>query len=648
MNTTFTLSGSPYRAEFHIEGRPLEPARLFEAFDLGRPGLERARAAVEAGDAPEAGRRLLDYFRARQSVAWPSWPVEQASGEDGRLEAAPGDFAAAENAMRHVFQPYSAYPPTDYGPDIDWDWDPHGNIEWPAHMHRMASWDLSAARCYAATGDERYARLWVDLTWDWIRKYPLTRERCYFPQSWDAIQVGIRATRWCGLLPHFLRSEACVPEFLAALLAALHDHARKTWLTPYPNVDNFLVIESAGLADVALAFPEFADAAAWREQAFAQLDTAAREQVLPDGVHGELSPGYHLYCAGLFLNAADLALRNGHRVGFVDAAERMAGVLLGIATPERCLPVVGDAAPADTRPFLRKAARSFERPDFLAAATDGARGAWPGWRNAAYADGGFFAFRSDWSRDAVWLCLHCGPRSVQPSAFHAQFDNGTFELMAGGRTLMRDPGVYCYARGHPDREAFRRTAAHQTLTLNGANSDRSGRLLQWVDDDGQGNAVLTVENLSYPGLAHRRTVFFVQRRLFVLVDEAIGDARGDIDLHFQLAPGPAHIDPAAKTARTGFPAGANVLVWADARAPVTLEAEEGWFSPEHNRKEPLPAFRYRHALQAAPARFLTVLAPWRDGDPPVLSAALEGDVGAGGLDIRLAADGRAIGLRRRL
>jgi heparan-sulfate lyase len=48
---------------------------------------------------------------------------------------------------------------------------------------------------------------------------------------------------------------------------------------------------------------------------------------------------------------------------------------------------------------------------------------------------------------------------------------------------------------------------------------------------------LVVENQSYENLAHRRSVFFVDKRYFVIVDEAIGNATGDIDIHFQLAPG---------------------------------------------------------------------------------------------------------------
>jgi hypothetical protein len=65
-----------------------------------------------------------------------------------------------------------------------------------------------------------------------------------------------------------------------------------------------------------------------------------------------------------------------------------------------------------------------------------------------------------------------------------------------GRMLMADPGVYQYSGG-PERDMFRSTAMHQCLTVNGMNAARAGRCLEWIEDDGKGNAVLTVENDSY-------------------------------------------------------------------------------------------------------------------------------------------------------
>ncbi|MGH9663959.1 MAG: heparinase II/III domain-containing protein, partial [Bryobacteraceae bacterium] len=164
---------------------------------------------------------------------------------------------------------------------------------------------------------------------------------------------------------------------------------------------------------------------------------------------------------------------------------------------------------------------------------------------------------------------------------------------------------------------FRSTAAHQTLTLDGRDSVNAPRHLLWRSLDR--SDVVVFENASYPGLMHRRTVFFLDRQYFVLLDEALGSAQGAVDLHFQFAPGPFSLDRAAKSARTGFPAGANVLLWARKDAEVDLREERGQTSNILNRKEPRPAVVYRHR-SPAPAVFLTLLIPHVGMRPPDVAA----------------------------
>ncbi|MBI2441857.1 MAG: alginate lyase family protein [Lentisphaerae bacterium] len=665
----FQTEGSPYRQTFAFEGRPLKPEELFLVLNWQQPGLAAVRAAFNTGGFDAAATALLAYFRNRAQVAWPAWPAldNHTNSDDPReslpadepppglakasalppLSLADKDRTIATNALRHIFQTHSSRAPHNYGPDINWDEDPYNAIEWTSGMHRMTSWDLAVARCYNATKEPTYAGLWINLIRDWIRKNPVTKERCYFPKSWDSIQVGFRARRWCGLLPYFLDATDCTPDFLVEFLAALYNHARRIVVLPYPNPDNFLIIESAGLADIALTFPEFFDADEWRQKAFERLAETLSSQVLPDGVHHELAPGYHLYCALLFLDVIDLARRNGFKPPFREMVESMAQAVFGWASPMRLAPVVGDTLRTDARRVLMRAAHVFGRSDFLAGATDGAKGSWPAQRNFAFRSGGFYAFRSDWTKDAVWLALHCGPRSGDPTECHAQLDNGTFELAAFGRYLMRDPGVYSYNWNHPEERApFRSTAWHQTLTLDGANSARAGRCRDWVADDGHGNASVTVENAAYPGLTHRRTVFFVAQRFFVLVDEALGDAGGALDLHFNLTPGPAQIERAIKCAWTNFPAGGNVLVWVEPTAPVILREEQVWFSPWFGQKEPLPAFAYRHA-EKAPARFLTLLVPFQGlAKPEVAARIVAGAVGAETLSVEGSVAGAAFRVQR--
>ena len=42
----------------------------------------------------------------------------------------------ADRIVDHVFQ-WGPYEPADYGPQIDWEWDPRGDIEWVAAVYRF-------------------------------------------------------------------------------------------------------------------------------------------------------------------------------------------------------------------------------------------------------------------------------------------------------------------------------------------------------------------------------------------------------------------------------------------------------------------------------------------------------------------------------
>ncbi|RIK38796.1 MAG: hypothetical protein DCC55_19975 [Chloroflexi bacterium] len=42
----------------------------------------------------------------------------------------------ADAITQHIFQ-WGPYAPADYGPEIDWAWDPAGDIEWVAAIYRF-------------------------------------------------------------------------------------------------------------------------------------------------------------------------------------------------------------------------------------------------------------------------------------------------------------------------------------------------------------------------------------------------------------------------------------------------------------------------------------------------------------------------------
>lgn len=151
-----------------------------------------------------------------------------------------------------------------------------------------------------------------------------------------------------------------------------------------------------------------------------------------------------------------------------------------------------------------------------------------------------------------------------------------------------------------------------------------------------------VENAGYPDLIHRRALFFVDRKYFVIVDEAFGEGNGNVDIHFQFAPGAASFDYQQLTARTAFREGWNVLVQTVAQDGLKMEEEEGQVSFIYTKKEPRPAFRYRLRKETRGVRFVTVVAPF-SGEAPDIKAKILGkpEIGGSRITLKVSENGRS-------
>ena len=628
------------RQQSQVELTSLPPEQVLGRLDLDRPGLEAARDAADGGDRDGCLTALLTHYRER-------YPLPESTAQERREACVQADEIAA-----HVFS-YGPYEKAEYGDAIDWEWDPRGDIEWVASVYRFY-WAGILATAFRATRDERYARTFVELTGDWIAKHPLERHRKTHPVytdwvgfAWLDIQTGIRATNLCSAFRTFVHARSFTPRFLGVFLASVHDHQLKTELIPMRKVHNKAIFEQRGFINVAYCFPEFRDGRRWLELAFDRARMSFLEQTTADGVQREWSFGYH---SGVLHDAVEIMQRMEAvdvdvPADYLERVRAMYDYVFAVATPDLGAPMFGDAS----RPPWRSGERSSwplygilrEGSELLgdpkhAARADLDRAHLPAQTSYAFSEAGMYALRDDWGPDAIHLGLHCSPAAVST---HDQPDNGTFELCAYGRWLMPDTGFYTYGHDPQSRAWHRQTRVHQTLTLDGRDSADAGRHLLWhsaADLD-----AVTVENRSYEGLDHRRSVWFVDKEFFVLLDEAIGDADGRLELHFQVAPGRVDIDAARGRAATAFD-DANVLVAAATGSPVDTAEEEGWFAWAYGKREPRPAFRFRHD-GVAPACFLTLVVPYRGTEPPEAEARYPADlqVGAEQVELQVTVGGRS-------
>jgi heparan-sulfate lyase len=610
----------------------LKPEDILSMLDLGKPGLESVKTAWIKGSRLESLTALLEYYRS-------TYPLDKESPNIRRA-----DLTTADGIVNHVFQ-WGPYEAVDYGDTIDWEWDPRGDIEWVAAIYRFY-WSLPLADAYRKIHDEKYAAAFVDLASDWIAKHPLENHEKTHPVytswkgfAWLDIQTGIRATNMCAVFKTLVHAESFTPEFLGMFLASLYDHQVKTELLPMGMVHNKAIFEQRGFVNIAYTFQEFKDSRRWMELALTRTEDNLLAQTTSDGVQREWSGGYHLAVLRDAVEIMQRAESFGIPVSpaYRNRVKNMYDYIFAVATPDLGWAMFGDVSrpyPADDEranlPLygaLIEATDLFGDPKYAARARFD-RAALPVQKSYAFPDAGMYVLRNDWGPDQIYFALHCSPPAISG---HDQPDNGAFELYAYGRWLMTDTGFYTYGHDPEKRAWHRQTKVHQTMTLDGKDTTVDGRLLLWHSSE-KFDAV-AVENKSYSNLIHRRTVWFVDRMFFVLLDEAIGSEEGVPELHFQLAAGDAVIDAQNKRAATGFE-DANVLIWTSPDAPVSLNEEEGWFAWKYGSRVPRKAFCYRHN-DNAPVRFLTLLVPYRGTNIPDVSAAFTENPGIGAERVNL-------------
>lgn len=206
------------------------------------------------------------------------------------------------------------------------------------------------------------------------------------------------------------------------------------------------------------------------------------------------------------------------------------------------------------------------------------------------------------------MVVKAGPKGE----WHCQPDNGTFELWFNGKNLFPDSGSYIYAGGAEVmklRNWFRQTAVHNTLTLDNKNLETTESVTKLWKPEGDVQ-ILVTENPSYKGLKHRRSVFFVNRQYFVIVDEAIGNATGNVNLHYQLCDGDIDIDAKTFSLSSDFAGESQVKLQCFVPKKTTLKKEEGWYSVAYRQRTERTAVSFNtEKKEKENVQFVTVIYP---------------------------------------
>ncbi len=612
-------------------------SEVFDLLNLDRPGLEKVKQAHQNGDDEAAAADLLEYYRGRKDICTPD--IRNVK----KVKINKEQQKWADDALQHTFFVHKGYQPSfNYGEDIDWRYWPvqDNELRWQLHRHK---WFTPMGYAYRVSGDEKYAKEWVNQYIDWIRKNPYVKiskdeyeitsdsqlkadaENARY--AWRPLEVSHRLQDQCLQFQLFIDSPSFTPEFLTEFLVNYHRHAVHI-MGNWSKQGNHLLFEAQRMLYAGSFFPEFKEAAEWRQSGVDILNREVKIQVLPDGGHFELDPHYHLATIEIFLKSLRVADLNGFRSDFPqsyqDAVESMVMWYINIMFPDCTNPCFSDAKITDKnemKKHFKQWAEVFPENQVIKwFATDGAEGELPSYLSKGFKDSGFFVFRNGWGSDALQMDVKAGPAGE----WHAQPDFGTFELWYNGKCLFQDSGSYVYEGKDPEimawRKWFRATAHHNTLTMDGKDVDKvDSETLLWQPE---GNVqTLVTEHPSYNGLIHRRSVFFVNGEYFVIVDEASGTKKGWVNLNWQMPKGKIANSREDMTFYSEFEGESNFMFRCFGPEGMSMKKDEGWQSPAYMKKvkRMWVSFNAKKAGNDA-VRFITVIHPKMESGYEKISA----------------------------
>ncbi|OXA78390.1 heparan-sulfate lyase [Flavobacterium aquidurense] len=595
----------------------------FDAINLNYPGLEKVNKLYTSGKYEDAAKTLLDYYRNRKNIKHPEFNIGDEASFKGK-DIGKANQEKADNALLHKFQPQKGYGFYDYGKNINWEYWPVKDNEVRWQLHRVTWWQPMGI-AYRSTGDEKYAKEWIFQFSDWEAKNPLGKSQENDSYAWRPLEVSDRIQSLPGTFNLFVNSPNFTPSFLLDFLNLYNKQV--AYITQHYTKDgNHLLFEAQRVLGAGAIFPEFKLAENWRKSGIEILTTEIKKQVYPDGVQFELSPVYHVASIDIFLKAYNSAKLAGVEKEFPDSyvktIENMMVAITKISFPDYNNPMFGDSWVQEKSSRLKQFqswSNVFPNNQIIKYfATDGKEGAID-FLSTALPDAGFYTFRNGWDAKSTVLILKASP----PGEFHAQPDNGTFELFVKGRNFTPDTGCYIYsgdAEVTKMRNWFRQTKGHSTLTLDNQNMViTKAEQNKWKTS--KNLDLLTYTNPSYTNLNHQRSVLFIDEKYFVIIDKAIGSATGNLGVHFQLKEDSKPVfDKANNKVYTTYADGNNLLIQSLNSDKVTLNEEEGKVSYAYAKEIARPAFVFEKTKSdPTTQQFITVLYPFNGNKAPEIS-----------------------------
>lgn len=441
----------------------------------------------------------------------------------------------------------------------DWRSDPLSGYRWPLDYHRdlkllrtdgsdvRVLWELNRLGHLLRTNDPTE---FLNQLHSWSDQNPYGRG----PNWACAMEVALRAMNVLAAFERFRQSPQINAAELLFILHLLQQHGhyiQNNLEFSYIATSNHYLSDVAGLLWLGVILPELSEAKNWRGFGLTELLREMDKQVLADGADYESSTGYHRFVLELFLYSFLLCRENKIEIDtkYWRKLHQMLEYVKAYLRPDGLAPLIGDTDGGQVLPFhprragdhayvLETGAEVFDDPDLKLPETT----------SRAFPDAGIYIMRSG----DCYLCFNASSAGIHGRGSHGHNDALSIEVSARGRAFIVDPGTYVYTADLQMRHAFRSTAYHSTVKIDGEEQNTTDpntpfvigdearpRVLEWQSTAEYDKVV--AEHYGYRRLSasvtHRRTVTFNKRECSWLIDdEFFGLGEHEFEAWFHFAP----------------------------------------------------------------------------------------------------------------
>ncbi|MBP1465742.1 heparinase II/III family protein [Candidatus Chloroploca sp. M-50] len=501
----------------------------------------------------------------------------------------------------------------------------HGDIKVIWEPGRFG-WAYALVRAYWRTGDESYAETFWQLLEHWCN-----HNQPYQGVHWRCGQeTTFRVMAWCFALYGFAFASSSTPariQQLAQMIALSAERIASNLSYALSQRNNHGVSEGVGLWTIGLLFPEFREAATWRERGRQVLEELAEQLIADDGAFSQHSMNYHRVMLHDYLWAVRLGECNHQRFSptlheRVRTSARFLHAFLQPATGSVPRYGANDGALVlpltncdhrDFRPLIQSALYLLEGVRTLAP------GAWDEellWLSGPAAleapkecakppslqadASGYYLIRDA----ASSIFIRCGSFRQRPG--HADLLH--LDLWYQGQNIALDPGTYSYNAPPPWDDPLSRTLHHNSVTVDGLDQmDRVSRFLwlPWISGNvrqqrSSRQSELTYwegEHSGYQRLAspvsHRRAIVGLGSGTWLVLDDLTGAARHTYRLHWLFDDLPYLSDLNAGRLELSTSNGSYIVQWGAFGAEVAsslvragIDDARGWQAPYYLERTP--------------------------------------------------------------